>query len=186
MVFHHVAYCFRRNACLISSDWGYVELRGTQIKSNFQNQLFLHTGVRPQNVRTWVRSYPAAIRVYNWYTHMEKLSSFYSWDWNNVTMFHAYSFHGLVITFNVLGKTVYKGWLRVGAWTGTLKNSMKCLWRWEPDHRFNFFFNPPAYLCTVTYITEISLHVTLNNQSQSLIHSTAKSLKFTEKLNLSF
>ena len=24
-----------------------------------------------------------------------------------------------------------KGWPRVGAWTGTLKNPTKCLWRWE-------------------------------------------------------
>ena len=34
---------------------------------------------------------------------------------------------------------------------------------WEPDRRSNFF-NPPAHLCAVTYITEISLIVTLNNQ----------------------
>ena len=46
---------------------------------------------------------------------------------------------------------------RVGSWTGTLKNPTKCLWRWEPDRRFNF-------LCAVTYITEISLHVTLSKK----------------------
>ena len=40
-------------------------------------------------------------------------------------------------------------------------------WRWEPDRKFNFF-NPPVHQCAVTYITEISLHVTLNNQSHSL------------------
>ena len=34
---------------------------------------------------------------------------------------------------------------------------------WEPDRRSNFFFNPPAHLCAVTYMTEISLIVTLNN-----------------------
>ena len=34
----------------------------------------------------------------------------------------------------------------------------------EPDRRYNFFFSPPAHLCAVTYITEISLIVTLNNQ----------------------
>ena len=49
-----------------------------------------------------------------------------------------------------------KRWSRVGVWTGTLKNPAKCLWRWEPDRRFNFFFSPPALLCAVTYITEIS------------------------------
>ena len=42
-----------------------------------------------------------------------------------------------------------------------------CLWRWEPDRRFNFFFNPHAHLCAVTYITEISLYVTLSNRSHS-------------------
>ena len=29
----------------------------------------------------------------------------------------------------------------------------------------NFFFSPPVNLCAVTYITEISLHVTLSNKS---------------------
>ena len=39
---------------------------------------------------------------------------------------------------------------------------------WEPDRRYNnFFFSPPAHLCAVTYMTEISLIVTLNNQSNS-------------------
>ena len=33
---------------------------------------------------------------------------------------------------------------------------------WEPDRRSNF--SPPAHLCAVTYMTEISLIVTLNNQ----------------------
>ena len=50
---------------------------------------------------------------------------------------------------------------------GTLKNPTKCLWRWEPDRRSNFFFSPPAHLCAVTYVTEISLIVTLNNQFNS-------------------
>ena len=63
-----------------------------------------------------------------------------------------------------VGITVWKGWSRVGARTGTLKNPTKCLWRWEPDRRSNFFFNPPAHLCAVTYMTEIFLIVTLNNQ----------------------
>ena len=43
--------------------------------------------------------------------------------------------------------------------TGTLQNPAKCLWRWEPDRRYNFFFSPPAHLCR-TYMIEISLHVT--------------------------
>ena len=59
-------------------------------------------------------------------------------------------------------------WPSVYAWTGTLKNPTKCLWRWEPDCRFNFFFNLPAHLRAVTCITEISLHVTISNQSLSL------------------
>ena len=55
--------------------------------------------------------------------------------------------------------------------TGTLKNPTKCLWRWEPDRRYNFFLGPPAvpaHLCAVAYMTEIiSLIVTLNNQFNS-------------------
>ena len=47
-----------------------------------------------------------------------------------------------------------------------LKNPPKCVWRWAPDRKLNFF-NPPAHLCAVTYITEISLYVTLNNHSHS-------------------
>ena len=36
---------------------------------------------------------------------------------------------------------------------------------WEPDHRSNFFFSPPAHLCAVTWrITEISLNVPLIKQ----------------------
>ena len=66
-----------------------------------------------------------------------------------------------------------KGWSRVGAWTGTLKNPAKCLWRWEPDRRSNFFFSPPAHLCAVTCITEISLIVTLNNQLHTYLQKPA-------------
>ena len=62
-----------------------------------------------------------------------------------------------------LGITVSKWWPRASAWTDTLMNPTKCLWHWEPDRRFRFVFNPPAYLCPVTYITEILLHVTLNS-----------------------
>ena len=53
---------------------------------------------------------------------------------------------------------------RVGDWTGTLKNPSKCLWLWEPDRRSNFFFSPPAHLCAVTYMTDISFIVTLIKQ----------------------
>ena len=63
-----------------------------------------------------------------------------------------------------------KGWSRVGARIGTLKNPTKCLWRWEPDRRSNFLFSPPAHLCAVTYMTEISLIVTLNNQFNQSIN----------------
>ena len=49
---------------------------------------------------------------------------------------------------------------------------------WEPDRRSNSFFSPPAHLCDVTYMTEISLIVTLNNHS--LTHSlTITGLCFT-------
>ena len=39
---------------------------------------------------------------------------------------------------------------------------------WEPDRRYNFFFSPPAHICAVTNMTEISLIVTLNNQFNSI------------------
>ena len=39
--------------------------------------------------------------------------------------------------------------------------------RWEPDRRSYFFFSPPSHLCAVTYMTEISLIVTLNKQFNS-------------------
>ena len=42
-------------------------------------------------------------------------------------------------------------------------------WPWH-NLKSNFF-SPPAHLCAVTYITEILLHVTLSNQSHSLIHA---------------
>ena len=47
--------------------------------------------------------------------------------------------------------------------------SFQCLWRSEPGRRFKFFFSLPAHIhvCTVTYMTEISLIVTLNNQFTS-------------------
>ena len=63
--------------------------------------------------------------------------------------------------------TVWKGWSCVGAWTGTLKNPAKCLWRWEHDRRYNFFFILPAQLIAVTCMTEISFIVTLINQFTS-------------------
>ena len=62
-----------------------------------------------------------------------------------------------------------KGWPRVGAWTGTLKNHTKCLWRCELDRRSNFLHQSIAHLCAVTCMTEISLIVTLNNQFTVLI-----------------
>ena len=33
---------------------------------------------------------------------------------------------------------------------GALKNATKCLWRWQPDRRYNFF-NPAAHLCHHIY-----------------------------------
>ena len=51
-----------------------------------------------------------------------------------------------------------------------LKNPTKCIWRWTPDRRSVFFCIPPAHICAVTYMTKISLNVTLNNQ----IHLTSQ------------
>ena len=47
---------------------------------------------------------------------------------------------------------------------GHVKEPHEMSMAWEPDRRSNFFFNPPAHLCAVTYMTEISLIVTLNSQ----------------------
>ena len=50
-------------------------------------------------------------------------------------------------------------------WDGHVKEPYEMSMAWEPDRRSNyFFFSPPAHLCAVTYMTEISLIVTLNNQ----------------------
>ena len=54
---------------------------------------------------------------------------------------------------------------------------------WEPDRRSNFFFSPPAHLCAVTYMTEISLIVTLNNQftSPSQLKASKRGLGISRK-----
>ena len=44
---------------------------------------------------------------------------------------------------------------------GHVKEPYEMSMAWEPDRRSNFF-SPPAHLCAVTYMTEISLIVTLN------------------------
>ena len=38
----------------------------------------------------------------------------------------------------ILGMTVWKGWSRVGAWTGELGSPEGCLWRFEPDRGSDF------------------------------------------------
>ena len=66
-----------------------------------------------------------------------------------------------------------------------IKNLSKYLWRWELDRRSDLF-SPPAHLCAVIYMTEISLIVTLNNQFTSpvtahsaiYIYISFKSLKY--------
>ena len=47
---------------------------------------------------------------------------------------------------------------------GHVKEPYEMSMAWEPGRRSNFFFSPPAHLCIVTCITEISLIVTLSNQ----------------------
>ena len=34
---------------------------------------------------------------------------------------------------------------------GMFKNPTKCLWRWEPNCRYNFYFSLPAHLCRQIY-----------------------------------
>ena len=54
---------------------------------------------------------------------------------------------------------------------------------WEPDRRSNFFFSPPVQLCAVTYMTEISLIVTLNNQFTYHELTTQKAIKIRQQLS---
>ena len=76
---------------------------------------------------------------------------------------------------------------RVCAWTGTFKIPTKCIWRWEPDRRSNFFFGAPAHahLSAVTNMTELSLNGTLNNKSH-LLSLTCMLKHFYEVTPLSF
>ena len=76
-----------------------------------------------------------------------------------------------------LGITV-KRVARVGAWTSTLKTPMKCVWRREPDRRSNFF-GPPALICAITNITEISLIVTLSKSTLQGMPPPATKSKIT-------
>ena len=76
-----------------------------------------------------------------------------------------------------MGRVSESPYKKGGARTGTLKNPTKCLWRWEPDRRSNFFFGPPAHLCAVTYMTEISLIVTINNQFNFNRNDLCKAVK---------
>ena len=53
---------------------------------------------------------------------------------------------------------------------------------WLRTLRHDNFFNPPAHLCAVTYVTEISMHVTLSSQSHS--HSLFPNLTLLQNLEL--
>ena len=48
---------------------------------------------------------------------------------------------------------------RVGAWTGTLKKPMKCLWRCEPNRRYNFFLCvvKAAEMCEVNWLFIVTI-----------------------------
>ena len=66
-----------------------------------------------------------------------------------------------------LGITVKRVGL-VGCLDGHVKGPYEMSMAWDSNCRSNFFFSPPAHLYAVTYITEISLNVTLSNQSTQL------------------
>ena len=63
--------------------------------------------------------------------------------------FSLFKFNWSFFLWRFLGITVQKGRPRVGAWTGTFKNPTKCIWRWDPDRGYNFFFS--AHLCRHIY-----------------------------------
>ena len=60
-----------------------------------------------------------------------------------------------------LGITVKRG-IPCRCLDGNVKEPYEMSMAWEPDRRFNFF-NPPAHLCAVIYMTEISLNVTFTH-----------------------
>ena len=66
-----------------------------------------------------------------------------------------------------LGITVKRG-IPCRCLDGHFKEPYEMSMAWEPDRMFNFFFGPPAHLCAITYVTEISLNVMLNNHIHSL------------------
>ena len=47
----------------------------------------------------------------------------------------------------------------------------KCLWRWEPDHRSNFY-SPPSYLCAVTYVSDCDVKQQIHLDSPYLTISS--------------
>ena len=61
----------------------------------------------------------------------------------------------------------------VGAWTGTLKNPTKCLWRWEPDRRYKFLLQSAA-----TSMTEISFDCDIKQTTHLNPHTVIGSLYY--------
>ena len=50
------------------------------------------------------------------------------------------------------------------------KDPTKCLWRWESDRRYNFFFSPPAHLCRHIYNWNIVACDAKHQYTHSLKH----------------
>ena len=74
---------------------------------------------------------------------------------------------------------------RVSAWTGTLKNHTKCVWRWEPNRMSNYFFlSPPAHLCAVTCMTEKSEN-TIQKGLKKRIPNHNLHVQFDRKISVS-
>ena len=78
-----------------------------------------------------------------------------------------------------LGITVKRG-IPCRCLDGHVKEPYEMSMAWEPDRRFNFF-NRPAHLCAVTYVTEISLNVTLNNHIHSFTQAIIKDIQTYQK-----
>ena len=69
---------------------------------------------------------------------------------------------------------------------GHVKEPYEMSKAWEPDRRSNFFFSPPAHLCAVTYMTEIPLIVTLNNQFNNNNNITVNKFDLNSSVSLSY
>ena len=72
------------------------------------------------------------------------------WLYNGAPLVAFYDTLGIRRTYSRLKPPASSRGYKKGGRTDTLKNPTKCLWRWEPDRRCNFF-SPRTHLCRHIY-----------------------------------